>query len=200
VKEVEAKLVPLTRLHELSQSTEERLTTLNALAEHVSRKAKALEGQQQAVEHAVVQANRVNEMVWAMDVQINKLNDGIKQAAKTEEAIARIEKLSEETVTRMDAAARLNQEFHRDASRLERESSAMLESVRAEVVGLTARKKEFETFDERVRALQGAVAEAESRMTGVAAKDKNVAALTEKVDSLTTRFESLFAQADDLTK
>src|SRR5690348_5834048 len=43
VKEVEAKLGPLARLHELSQSTEERLTTLNALAEHVTHKAKALE-------------------------------------------------------------------------------------------------------------------------------------------------------------
>src|SRR5262245_36751090 len=53
VKEVEAKLGPLARVHELSQSTEERLTTLNALAEHVSHKAKALESQQKAVEHAV---------------------------------------------------------------------------------------------------------------------------------------------------
>ena len=54
VKEVENKLGPLARLHELSQSTEERLTSLNALAEHVSLKAKALESQQQAVAHAVV--------------------------------------------------------------------------------------------------------------------------------------------------
>jgi len=40
VKEVENKLGPLARLHELSQSTEERLTALNALAEHVSHKAR----------------------------------------------------------------------------------------------------------------------------------------------------------------
>ena len=32
VKEVENKLGPLARLHELSQSTEERLTSLNSLA------------------------------------------------------------------------------------------------------------------------------------------------------------------------
>src|SRR4029450_10002536 len=70
VKEVENKLGPLARLHELSQSTEERLTALNSLFEHVGHKAKALESQQQSIEHAVVQANRVNEMVWAMDVQI----------------------------------------------------------------------------------------------------------------------------------
>jgi uncharacterized protein (DUF3084 family) len=54
VKDIEKKLVPLAQLHELSQSTEKRLAGLNVLAEHVSRKAKALESQQQAVEHAVV--------------------------------------------------------------------------------------------------------------------------------------------------
>ena len=36
-------------------------------------------------------------MVWAMDVQIGKLNEGMKQAAKAEETIGRIEKLADET-------------------------------------------------------------------------------------------------------
>jgi chromosome segregation ATPase len=64
VKDVETKLGALAQLQDLSRGTEERLTSLNALAEHVARKGKAIESQQQAVEHAVVQANRVNEMVW----------------------------------------------------------------------------------------------------------------------------------------
>src|SRR6185503_15578319 len=104
VKDIEKKLVPLAQLHELSQSTEKRLAGLNALAEHVSRKAKALESQQQAVERAVVEANRVNEMVWAMDVQIGKLNEGMKQAGKAEDTISRIEKLAQETNAQIDSA------------------------------------------------------------------------------------------------
>ncbi len=43
VKEVEKKLGPLAALQEMSKSTEERLASLNALAEHVSQKAKTLE-------------------------------------------------------------------------------------------------------------------------------------------------------------
>ena len=62
------------------------------------------------------------------------------------------------------------------------------------------RKKEFEAFDERVRALQGSVGDAETRMEALAAKDKNLIALSQKVDGLTKRFDALFAQADDLTK
>ncbi|HEX4912437.1 MAG TPA: hypothetical protein VFV51_00700, partial [Vicinamibacterales bacterium] len=43
VKEIEKKLGPLVQLQELSKNTEERLASLNALAEHVAQKAKALE-------------------------------------------------------------------------------------------------------------------------------------------------------------
>src|SRR5438067_9692331 len=199
VKEVENKLGPLARLHELSQSTEERLTALNALAEHVSHKAKALESQQHAVEHAVVQANRVNEMIWAMDAQIGKLNEGMKQAAKAEETIGRIEKLGQDTSVQIEAASKARQEAERETNKFTKETGLLLEVVRTQVDTLAVKKKEFEAFDERARALTSAVRDAESRMDTLAAKDKNTIALSQKVDALTKRFESLFAQADDLT-
>src|SRR6185436_9172898 len=80
VKDVEKRLGPLAQLQEMSKTTEERMSTLNSLAEHVAQKIKALENQKHTVEHAVVEANRLNEMVWAMEVQINKLNEGSRQA------------------------------------------------------------------------------------------------------------------------
>jgi chromosome segregation ATPase len=200
IKEVEKKLGPLAELHELSKATEERLTALNALAEHVSRKAKALETQQQAVEHAVVQANRVNEMVWSMDVQIGKLSEGMKQAAKAEETVTRIEKLAAETAGRMEAAMKLNAEVLRETGRLEKDTTTLLGMVRAEVDALNVRKKEFESFDARVHGLQGSVSEAETRMSALAEKDKSFIALTQRVDALTKRFEALLGQADELTQ
>ena len=157
VKEVENKLGPLARLHELSRSTEERLTSLNALAEHVSHKGKALESQQQAVEHAVVQANRVNEMVWAMDVQIAKLNEGMKQAAKVEDTVGRIEKLTEEADAQLEAAGKTRHEAERETAKLTKDAGALLESVRGHVESVAGRKKEFEVFEERLRALQTSV-------------------------------------------
>src|SRR5438132_7971627 len=133
MKEIETKLGPLVQLHELSRTTEERLTGLNALAEHVARKAKAMESQQQAVEHAVVQANRVNEMVWAMDVQIAKLTDGLRQATKAEETIGRVEKLAEGTGAQLEAASKTREDAERDRIRLTKEATALLESVRGHV-------------------------------------------------------------------
>ena len=77
VKEVENKLGRLTQLQELSKATDEKLTAINALAEHVNQKTKVLDGQKHIVDRAVVEANRVNELVWNVDVQIGKLNEGL---------------------------------------------------------------------------------------------------------------------------
>ncbi|HSW27763.1 MAG TPA: hypothetical protein VLJ62_33725, partial [Burkholderiaceae bacterium] len=76
VQGVQDKLQSFTRLQELSENTEQRLAALNALAEHVSHKAKALETQKSTVERAVVEATRLNEMVWNMDAQIARLTQG----------------------------------------------------------------------------------------------------------------------------
>src|ERR1051326_2966222 len=200
VKEVEAKLGPLARLDELSKNTEDRLTTPNALAEHVTHKAKALESQQHAVEHAVVQANRVNEMVWAMDVQIAKLNEGMKQVARADDTLARTEKLAAETDAQLETASRLRQEADHETAKLKKDANLLLDSVRTHVDALGLKKKEFEAFDERLRTLQGSVGDAEARMNGLAAKDKSLIELAQKVDGLTKRFETLFTQAEELTK
>jgi chromosome segregation ATPase len=200
VKEVEQKLGPLVQIHELSQSTEERLHTLNALAEHVSHKAKAVESQQQAIEHAVVQSNRVNEMVWSMDVQMGKLNEGLKQAAKAEETLGRIEKLTQETNGQLESATKMRQEVERETIKLSKEGTTLLDAVRGQVDTLAMKKKELEAFDERVRALHGTVGDAESRVDALAAKDKHLVMLGQKVDGLTKRFEVLFVQGDELGK
>ena len=125
VKEIEKKLGPLVQLQELSKNTEERLASLNALAEHVSQKAKALEAQKHAVERAVVEANRLNEMVWAMDVQIAKLNEGSKQVARAEDTVARMEKLAQETTAQLSAATTAREEFGREFARLDKDSRAL---------------------------------------------------------------------------
>src|SRR3954464_11973896 len=200
VKDVENKLGPLARLHELSQSTEERLTALNALAEHVTHKAKALDTQQQSVEHAVVQANRVNEMVWAMDVQIGKLNEGMKQIARADDTLARTEKLAAETNAQLEAAGKLRTDSENDTTKLKKEAGVLLDAVRGQVDTLALKKKEFEAFDLRLRTLHSDVGDAESRMEALTAKDKNLIELTQKIDGMSKRFEALFTSADDLTK
>ena len=200
VREVERKLGPLAELQELSQSTEERLIALNSLAEHVAHKGRALESQQQAVDHAVVQANRVNEMVWSMDAQIARLTEGMKQAARADDTIARVEKLAQDTDKQLETRMKLRQETERETVKLTKEARSVLAAVRGQVDTLTAKKKEFEALDERARALQTSVADGDLRMLAFSAKDRDLIALGERVDGLTKRFEVLFDRSDELTR
>ena len=200
VKEIEKKLGPLVQLQELSKNTEERLASLNALAEHVSQKAKALEAQKHAVDRAVVEANRLNEMVWSMDVQVAKLNEGSKNVARAEETVARMEKLAQETGAQLSAATTAREEWGREFARLDKESRGLSEYLKTTVERLAVDKKEFEQFDHRLRTLSGSVAEAEARMDGVLQKDKQLAVMNQHADELSKSFQTLMAQADEMAR
>ena len=200
VKEIEKKLGPLVQLQELSKNTEERLASLNALAEHVSQKAKALEAQKHAVERAVVEANRLNEMVWNMDVQIAKINEGSKNLSRAEETVTRMEKLAQETSAQLSAATTAREEWSREFARLDKDSRALSEYLKTTVERLAVDKKEFDQFDHRLRALSGGVAEAEARMDGVLQKDKQLAIMNQRADELSKAFQTLNAQADEMTR
>ena len=199
IKEVEQKLEPLAQFREVGQDTEERLVALNALAERVSLKAKVIESQQLTVEHALVQANRVHEMVWSMEAQIGKLKEGMKHAATAEETIARLEKLSADTTGRLESAVKLHEETERQTAALEKRGALLLESMHAQIGILAVDKKEVEAVDERLRALDGAVGRAEARVVALGEQEKVVSGLAQRVEALSKRFEELFAQSDELT-
>ena len=189
------------QLQELSKTTDEKLTSLNALAEHVTQKAKALEGQKHTIDRAVVEANRLNEMVWSMDVQIGKLNEGLKQAARGEETIA-----PHREAGRGDQRARSRPPARRaTSSRAKRRASRRTAARSSTSCARTSRssaleKKEFEAFDQRLRALQTAVGEAEGRMDALAAQGEAPVAAHQRVDALSKEFQALLGQADELTK
>ena len=200
IRDVEKKLGPLAQLQALGQNTEERLVALNALAERVSLKAKAIESQQVTVEHALVQSSRVQEMVWSMEQQIAKLSEGMRHVATAEETLTRLEKLSTDTTERLESAERLHAETEQQATMLEKRGASLLESLHAHVGTLAVDKKELEAMNERLRILDGALAGAEARMGALAGQEKGLASVAHRIEVVSTRFEDLLAQSDELTK
>lgn len=200
VKEIEKKLGPLVQLQELSKNTEERLAALNALAEHVAQKAKALEAQRHTVERAVVEANRLNEMVWSMDAQIAKVTEGSKHVARVEDTVARIEKLAADAAAQLADATAAREEWSRDYARLDKDSRALCEYLKTAVERMAVDRKELDQHDHRLRALAGAVGEAEARMDGVIQKDKQLAAMHQRADELSKSFQMLVVQADEMAR
>jgi chromosome segregation ATPase len=164
VAEIEKKIGALTALDEMSKSTEERLAGLNSLSEHVSLKVKALEGQRGVVERALVESNRLNELVWSMDAQIAKLADGAKHVTKTEELLDRLERLSAETSADLEAGAKAKDELTREIAKTHRDSKEFGDFARNYLERIDLARKEADALGQRLSSLNSGMGDVESRL------------------------------------
>ena len=194
VKEIDTKLGHFKELDELSKTTEERIGALNALAEHVSQKTKALENQKHTVEHALVESNRLNEMVWSMDVQIAKLQDGGHQAVQTEELVGRIEQLATDTQAQLEKATKSKEQLSTDVDRLGRDREELAEFMRMCLERFTVERKEFDAFEQRVGALRTEIGTVEKSVDAVVAKDRAAAAIGQRLEVMGTTLGTLATQ------
>ena len=200
VRDVEKKLGPVAEMHELSKSTETRMATLNSLAEHVLQKVKVLEKQKHTVEHAVVEANRLNEMVWNMDVQVAKLKDGAQQTTQVEEIVNRIEVLTNATVARLDQATQTKESFTRELNKLEQGKDELTDFVRGCFERLTVKQKELDAFDERLKSLHTGLSNSEKSINSLQEPEKDLGALGQRTEGIEKRVAGLMDQAEDLQK
>ena len=72
--------------------------------------------------------------------------------------------------------------------------------MRGYIERIAVERKEFEAFDQRVKALQTSVVEAEKGMEGLAARDRLATAVGQRVDQLSKQMQTLNTQADDLMR
>ena len=198
IRDVEDRLGPLAELYELSKTTEERLATLNSLAEHVMQKVKVLENQKHTVEHAVVESNRLSEMFWNMNVQIGKLNEGSKQAAQADETLSRIEHVSNEVTVKLKQAQKMKEAFSGDLTKLEKGRAELSEFVKGHFERLALERKQFESFDQRVETLQNKLGVLERSFDSLAAKEKGMAAMGQKTAHLSKQLTRLSGRAEQL--
>ena len=192
VEDIESKIASLGTLHELAATTEERLTSLNALAEHVTVKTKALETQRKTIDHAAAEASRLNEMVWAMEAQIGKLEEGNRQVTRAKEVLRQAEEFAEEVQDELDAATVRRDQFRRETARVEKDGAQLIQTVRAQIERLAIEGKSFDAHEQRIADLQGALDTAERQFEVVLGGQEAAGGLeTEGGDAWTDRAADL---------
>lgn len=200
LKDVSSRLDALAQLQDLSTDTDKRIAALQALAEHVTQKAKVLETQRHTIDHAAAETARLNQMVWTMDAQIAKLMESRDQMQQAEEAVQRIEHLARAAAKDLAAARTERDAFAKESARLEAEARTLLGGLRQTVERLGLDKAEFGALDERLRSLSGALAQMETRVQGVLERDESLAAMQHKADALDKVFGELRADTEDLAR
>ena len=200
VGDIEAKIASLGTLHALATTTEERLTSLNALAEHVTVKTKALDTQRITLDHAASEASRLNEMVWAMEAQIGKLEEGNRQVTRAEEVLRQAEELAEEAQDGLDAATVRRDQFTRETARIEKDGAQLVQTVRAQIERLAIEGKSFAAHEQRIAALHGALDTAEHKLEAVLGRQEALGALDRKAEALGQTVQQLSTELGELSR
>ena len=198
VHDMEKRIEPLLQLTDLVRTTDERLVSLNALSTHVLQKVRALDGQQHVVDRAVSEANRLNGMVWGMDLQVKSLGESLHKVAETEATVSRIESLVADAGTKVDLALRARDEVSREVTRLDQDGRALADALRLTLDRLSVETREVEATDGRLHILQAGVADAEDRMESLLAKERGLAGLHQRLDEMSQGVQNLQADTDDL--
>src|SRR5262249_18262947 len=194
IEELQRKVDRLAGVDALSRDTTAQLQTLNGLSERVFTKVKALEGQSQTIERAIVDARRVGEMLWEMEAQIDKLNDGAALAKRGEENLARVERLHKEVATKLEDATRNRDEFAAMGEAQRREALKALQVLQSHMDSLSLRRQEIDTLAERLRGVEAGLGDATARLTTVSAAETTMVVLTEKVESVATQVAQITAE------
>ena len=201
VKDFQLQIASLGTMNELATTTEERLKSLNALAEHVTVKTKALITQRVTIEHAISEGARLNEMVWAMEAQIRKLEDGNRQVTRAEEVLWRqAEEFAEEVLEELDTATSERDRFRLDAARIEKDGAALIQTVSAQIERLAIEEKSFDAHEQRIANLQSALTTVERQLETVLGRQEAVGALDRKAEALAQTVRQLSNELDEMTR
>lgn len=139
------------------------------------------------------------EAVRGVDMKLGRLAESQELSRATEEKLAWLHGLLEQTQAQVDAASKVRDEFVRETARFEKDAGALLRELRGSMETLALHKEEFETFNQRLRTLQQSLDGAEQRLEALGAHERQLSLLPERLDEFSQIFRSLMTQADELS-
>ena len=193
VERLDGKLDDLSRCQVMSFDATNDLQALNALAERVNIRVKALESQQQTIDRALLDSRRVTEMVWEMDAQIARLREGSTVAANVEDTLERLDRLQQAVTEKLDAANHASARFSETADDQQRKSTELLQAVQDRLDRLAANRTEIDTLGQRLASAESGLANTDRQLAALAASEQALSTLQERLDGFASRADALAA-------
>jgi len=141
------------RLQDLGRHTDERFEALNALADELTVRAQTLNGQNEMIARAVVEAARVAGLVDAMETRMAKLAVTDHLREQTEARLVRLEAAAADTTARLQRSERRREELGRELVRLETDVQILTGSAQRQAGSPVYHEEEFDAVDSRSFAL-----------------------------------------------
>ncbi len=174
------------------------LGTLRALAEFVSQKLAALDGQRIAVERATRRAEGLTELMEQVDRQVAEQQGNAKFLTTLEERVQQLKTLHETLLTQSEETRRRQGEI--DALvRAQREAFESARTAMQDALsGFTFEREGLAAVHQRVQDLREAVRSAEERMPALDAAQTGLADAEAAAERLGTRVAGLREEVDQV--
>jgi hypothetical protein len=164
---IENRLGPLEVVRDLTNSTDDRLASLGQLAREVMDRAADFQAQKESIDHGLVKATRVTELLAALEARVTKLTGKNELLGHAEEAVRHLERRAAEATAHLER--RVN-EFDAQKQTIEQ---ALVEATRvtdivsaldARIATLTGHDQLLGHAEETVGHLERRAAEAAVRL------------------------------------
>jgi chromosome segregation ATPase len=143
------------------------LSTLNVLAEFVTRKVSALESQKDMVERATQRAERLTELTGQVDRQLQEQHENAKFLGQIEKNVGEIKTLHEMVLQRGDELSKRFDAMEAETKNLDREFASARDALRQSAAQFTFEKEGLDALSQRVSQLREAVSAAEQRLPAI---------------------------------
>lgn len=130
---IENRLGPLEVVRDLTNSTDDRLASLSQLAEEIMYRAADFQAQKESIDHGLVEATRVTELLAALEARVTKLTEKNELLGHAEERVGHLERRAAEAAVRLEQAARTKGGLEHELANIQKQLQTLTESARNNV-------------------------------------------------------------------
>jgi chromosome segregation ATPase len=195
---LEGAVEQLQQLFKEVPDVKRELSTLNVLAEFVTRKVSTLESQKDMVERATQRAERLTELSAQVDRQLQEQHENTQFLERLEQSVDQIKKLHEAALQRADELGKSHRGIEVEAGKLEEDFGALREAVQKAVGQFTFERDGLETVSQRVVELREAVSALEKRLPAVDEARSSLEATASEAQRVADTVRDMTRQLQDL--
>ena len=201
VKRAEALSATVEQLQQLMKDVPDvkrDLSTLNVLAEYVTRKVATLESQKDMVERATQRAERLTELASQVDRQLQQQQENAKFLERLEKNVDEIRKLHEAALQRATDIGKQYESIHVEGHKLATEFAAQRDALKQAAGNFGFDRDGLEALSQRITELRNAVSATERELpaleetrTALSAIEQDGERLRDTVGQLTGQVTAL---------
>jgi chromosome segregation ATPase len=195
---LESTFAQLQQLLKEVPDVKRELSTLNVLAEYVTRKVAAIESQKEMVERATQRAERLTELTSQVDRQLQEQHENAKFLERLETNVDEIKKLHETALQHAGEVDKQYKGLDEGSRRLAADFAAQRDALKQAVGNFTFDREGLEALSQRITELRTAVSATERQLPALEEARAGLSAVEGDAQRLRETVQDLAGQVGEL--